>query len=56
MDLYTFFSRLVSTENETLIQELVACATVHEYKKGDILIRSGEKVQKVDFLLSGVYR
>lgn len=56
MDLRSFFSRLLSTANETLIQELDGCASVHEYKKGDILIRAGEIVNKVDFLLTGVYR
>lgn len=56
MDLHTFFARLLSTENEALIQELITCTTVHEYKKGDILIQAGEAVSKVDFLLTGIYR
>ena len=56
MDLHTFFFFFLSTENEALIQELITCTTVHEYKKGDILIQAGEAVSKVDFLLTGIYR
>ena len=56
MDLYAFFSHLLSTENEQLLHMLTSCATVHTYEKGDLLISAGEKVEKVEFLLSGIYR
>lgn len=56
MDLRSFFTHLLSTDNETLIQELNVCANVQEHQKGDILVRAGENVSKVNFLLTGVYR
>lgn len=56
MDLYTFFSQLISTEDNNLIKEIISYSSVHEYKKGDTIIRTGEKITRVDFLISGVYR
>lgn len=55
-DLPAFFRDVLKLPDEALIQRAQEIAEVREINKGEIVIREGDKIQDVLFLIDGIFR
>lgn len=55
-DLPAFFRDILKLPDEALIQRAQEIAEVRKIKKGEMVIREGDKIQDVLFLIDGIFR
>lgn len=55
-DFEAFFRDVVGIDNAEVLSTLSASATLVRYRKGDLVMRTGEVLDRVGFLVSGVVR
>lgn len=56
MDAQTFFTDILPIPDEALRAQLVSLAQFRHLSKGELLIREGEPINQLSFLLSGILR
>ena len=56
MDPNTFFTQILPIQDEALRARVTALSQVRQLDKGDFLVREGETMTQITFLLSGILR
>lgn len=56
MDAQTFFTDILPIPDEALRAQIVSLAQFRHLSKGELLVREGETINQLSFLLSGILR